>query len=83
MTKATFEIGEKEKHNISVTASVVLKYIRIEVDGKRIINNLNFQPLPKNFELEVGNLEKHHVEISAGPFSPVHLLVDGKEVQKN
>jgi hypothetical protein len=42
-----------------------------------------FEPLPKKFQLDVGNSEKHHLEISAGPFSPIKLFVDGKEVQKN
>jgi hypothetical protein len=32
--------------------------------------------------LEVGNSEKHHLEISAGPFSPIKLFVEGKEAQK-
>ena len=82
MTKAKFEIGENEKHTIIVNVSVLLKYIKIEVDGEKVVNQANFQPLSKNFQLEVGSSEKHHVEISAGPFSPIKLFVDGKEVQK-
>jgi len=82
MPKAKFEIGETEEHTIIVNASVLLKYIKIEVDGKKVVNEANFQPFPKKFQLEVGNFEKHHVEISAGPFSPIKLFVDGKEAQK-
>ena len=82
MTKAKFEIGEKEKHTIVVNASALLKFIKIEVDGEKVVNEANFQPLAKKFELDVGSSEKHHLEISAGPFSPITLFVDGKEAQK-
>jgi hypothetical protein len=82
MTKAKFEIGETEKHTIIVNASALLKYIKIEVDGEKVVNEANFQPLPKKFQLDVGNSEKHRLEISAGPFSPIKLFVDGKEAQK-
>ena len=82
MTKANFEIGENEKHTIVVNASALLKFVKIEVDGEKVVNEANFQPLAKKFELDVGSSEKHHVEISAGPFSPIKLFVDGKETQK-
>ena len=82
MTKAKFEIGENEKHNIIVNASALLKYIKIEVDGEKVVNEANFQPFPKKYHLELGSSEKHHVEISAGPFSPIKLFVDGKEAQQ-
>jgi hypothetical protein len=82
MTKAKFEIGETEKHIIIVNASALLKYIKIEVDGEKVVNEANFQPMAKKFQLDVGNSEKHHLEISAGPFSPITLFVDGKEAQK-
>jgi hypothetical protein len=82
MTKAKCQIRENEKHTIIVNANPLLKYIKIEVDGEKVVNESNFQPLPKKSQLEVGNSEKHHVEISAGPFSPIKLFVDGKEAQK-
>ena len=63
MTKAKFEIGETEKHTIIVNASALLKYIKIEVDGEKVVNEANFQPLAKKFQLDVGNSEKHHLEI--------------------
>ena len=82
MTKANFEIGENEKHTIVVNASALLKFVKIEVDGEKVVNEANFQPLAKKFQLDVGNSEKHHLEISAGPFSPITIVVDGKEAQK-
>ena len=60
MTKARFEIGENEKHTIIVNANPLLKYIPIEMDGKKIVNEPHFSPLPK-FQIGVGNPEKHHV----------------------
>ncbi len=83
MTKAKFGIGETEKHTVIVNASALLKYIKIEVDGKKVINETNLQPFSKKFQLDVGNSEKHHLEICAGPFSPIKLFVDGKAAQKN
>ena len=83
MTKVKFEIGENEKHTVTVNASALLKFIKIEVDGKKVVNEANFTPSAKKFELDVGNAEKHHLEISAGPFSPIKLFVDGKEAQKS
>ena len=82
MAKAKFEIGEAEKHTVIVNASALLKFIKIEVDGEKVVNEANFQPSAKKFQLDVGSSEKHHVEISAGPFSPIKLFVDGKEAQK-
>ena len=82
ITKARFEIGDNEKHTIIVNANPLLKYIKIEVDGEKVVDGANFQPLSKKFQIDVGNSEKHHLEISAGPFSPIKLFVDGKEAQK-
>lgn len=81
MSKAKFEIGENEKHIISVNANPFLKFIRIEVDGERVINVANFQPSRK-FQIDVGKSEEHHVEIDIRALSPIKLIVDGKEFQK-
>ena len=83
MTKTKFEIGENEKHTIVVNASALLKYISIEVDGKKVVNEAHFTPTPKKFQLEVGSTEKHQVEIETGPFSSTTLTVDGKAAQKS
>lgn len=79
MSKAKFEIGESEKHIININANPILKYIKIEVDGERVIDVPNFIPSRK-FDLEVGDAEKHKVEISIRALSPIRMLVDGKEV---
>ena len=59
MTKAKFEIGETEKHTIIVNASALLKYIKIEVDGEKVVNESHFSSLPKKFQVEVINTEKN------------------------
>lgn len=82
MTKEKFEIGESEKHLIVVNASIFWKRITIEIDGKMIVNEYHYSPTPKEFQFDVGSSEKHHVEISAGGFSSIKVLVDGKEAQK-
>ncbi len=81
MVKAKFEIGEAEKHTVAVNANPFLKYIRIEVDGERVINVPNFQP-SREFELDVGDSERHHLEIHIRALTPVKLLVDGEEAQQ-
>jgi len=60
MTKAKFEIGETEKHTIIVNATALLKYIKIEVDGKKVVNESYFSSLPKKFQVEVLNTEKNY-----------------------
>ena len=82
MTKAKFEIGENEKHTIIVNKNRLLKYISIEVDGKKVVNEAYFSPTPKRFQLEVGNAEKHQVEIQTHPLSATTITVDGKTAQQ-
>jgi hypothetical protein len=81
MANAKFEVGESEKHLIAVNANPFLKYVRIEVDGNRVIDVANLTPSRK-FRLEVGNLEKHNVEIHIRIFSPIRLFVDGEETKQ-
>jgi hypothetical protein len=59
-----------------------MKHITIELDGEKVVDELHYNPTAKKFQFDVGNSEKHHVEISVGPFSPIKLFVDGKEAQK-
>ena len=79
MSKARFEIGDHEKHIISVNANPFLKYVRIEVDGERVIDVPNLVPCRK-FDLEIGNTEKHKVEIFIRLLTPVRLIMDGNKV---
>ena len=47
-----------------------------------MVNEYHYSPVPKEFKFDVGTSEKHHVEISAGGFSSIKVIVDGKEAQK-
>ena len=38
----------------------LLKYIKIEVDGEKVVNEANFSSLPKKFQVEVLNTEKNY-----------------------
>jgi len=64
MTKVKFEIGETEKHTIIVNASALLKYIKIEVDGEKVVNESHFSSLPKKFQVEVINTQKNYAALS-------------------
>jgi uncharacterized protein YkvS len=49
MTKAKFEIEETEKHTIIVNVTALQKYIKIEVDGEKVVNESHFSSLRNRF----------------------------------
>jgi len=81
MSKFNFEVGDAEKHQVKVNFSKLMKQVHIEVDGQMVINEPNFSPAVKKYEFDVGESEKHRVEISEGLFSPLKVVVDGKQVK--
>ena len=83
MSKTKFEIGETEKHIIIVDSSILWKRVIIELDGKKVVNKSHFTPGGKKIRVDVGNSEKHHVEVSAGGFWSPELFVDGKAVKES
>ena len=82
MAKQKFEIGEKEKHLIEVETSLFWKTIKVKLDGRTVVNDFHPSPVPKKFPFEVGDTELHQVDVSAGGFSSIELLVDGKPAKK-
>jgi hypothetical protein len=52
MIKAKFEIVEAEKHTIIVNASALLKYIKIEVHGEKVVNESTFRHCQKSSRLK-------------------------------
>jgi hypothetical protein len=78
-----FEIGEKEKHIISVETNLVSKFITIELDGERLIHNWHPSPFAKKFQFDVGTSESHKVEVTVGAFTPAVVLVDGKALGRS
>ena len=88
MGKSTFEVGEREKHSLTVDADQVMKKIRIEVDGQKVIDESLFSPGAKKFALDVGSPEAHKVEVEFGMTRwafgrKLTVLVDGKPVQSS
>ncbi len=81
MADINYEIGDKEKHLLTVAVSVFWKKIRIQLDGEDLVNKGHFTPGPEQFTFDVGETEKHKVEVSAGGFSSTKVTVDGKEIE--
>jgi hypothetical protein len=88
MAKYSFEVGEKEKHSLTVDHDWVMKRIHIELDGEKLADEYHYSPLAKTFSFDVGNSEVHKVEVSLGRFSyfkgrEVKVLVDGKPARSS
>ncbi len=81
MAKHVFEFGEKEKHVITVSWSIFSKHLVVDLDGEKIANKMHLSPEPEKFNLDVGESEKHHVEVSIGGMSHTKIFLDGKEVE--
>jgi hypothetical protein len=86
MGKSTFEVGDKEKHSLTVDTNMVMKTIRIDVDGQKVIDESLFSPGAKKFAFDVGSSEVHKVEVDFGMTRwafgrKMTVLVDGKPIQ--
>jgi hypothetical protein len=79
MVNARFEIGTIEKHTIKVTVSDWTAKVQIWVDDLEIVNTHQHGLGPKSYEFQVGNAEKHNVEMKITVTRRVNyeLLVDG------
>lgn len=76
-----FEIGETEKHYITIDWSIFSKHLKIERDGEVITDEMHLSPLPTKVEFDIGSAEPHHVQILAGGFHRTEVRVDGKKVE--
>jgi hypothetical protein len=86
--KARFEVGEGEKHSLTVDTDVVMKTIRIHVDDQKIVDESLFSPGAKKFAFDVGSSEVHKVEVNLGTTRwafgrKITVLVDGRPVQSS
>ncbi len=86
--KSSFEVGEREKHALTVDANQVMKRIRIELDGQKVIDESLLSPGAKKFAFDVGSSEVHKVEVDLGMTRwafgrKISVLVDGKPVQSS
>jgi len=88
MGKSTFEVGEREKHILTVNRDWVIKKTRIELDGEKLADEFYYSPLAKTYSFDVGSSEVHKVEVNLGRFSyfqgrEVKVLVDGKPARSS
>ncbi len=88
MGKSTFEVGEREKHSLTVDTNMVMKTIHIEVDDQKIVDESLFSPGAKKFAFDVGSSEVHKVEVNLGMTRwafgrKISVLVDGRPVQSS
>ena len=82
MPNERFEVGEREKHYFTVDWKTATKHITIEQDGETVASGGHwYSPFSKKFRVDIAGSEPHHVEITAGPFHPIELTVDGKPVR--
>jgi hypothetical protein len=79
--KAKFEIGDKEKHLIETDKSILWKTHKVKVDGKTVINDFRPSVTEITYDLEVGDVEKHQLQVTFAPFVAATLKVDGKSVE--
>ncbi len=70
MTKSSFEVGEKEKHTLTVDHDWLTKHIRIELDGEKLADEYHYSLRAKKFSFDVGTSEVHKVEVSLGMVCP-------------
>jgi len=83
MAKTNFEIGEKEKHTLTVDWSLVMKRARIELDGEKLTEEYIYWPGGSKFSYDIGTSEVHKVEVRVGGFTKLKVLVDGKPVKSS
>lgn len=76
-----FEIGQKEKHYVTVQWSILSKHLKIERDDAVIADKMHLTPSPEQVEFDVGASEPHHVLVIAGGFSATEVRVDGTKVE--
>jgi hypothetical protein len=65
----------------TVDWKMISKRVMIEQDGAVVANEGHWHsPFSKKFWFDVGSSERHHVDITAGPFQPIELKVDSNRV---
>lgn len=81
MTRATFTIGNKEKHTVEIEASsMLIRRLKIKVDNREVSNTLWSKVSGNSVRFSIGEKEIHQAEVKvSGNFSPkLELFLDGK-----
>lgn len=77
----TFEIGETEKHIVTVDFSLLTKHLKVVLDGTEITDEWVLSPSGKKVEFDIGGSEPHHVLVVGGGFRHTEVFVDGTQIQ--
>jgi len=81
MAKSSFEVGEKEKHTLTVDLDWVMKRILIELDGEKLADEYYYSLGAKTWSFDVGSSEVHKVEVRLGMTLPLLAIVKRREVK--
>jgi hypothetical protein len=84
MAESFFEMGEREKHWLTVDYNLLTGRIIIELDGEKPADEYHYWPPgAAKFSFDVGSSEVHKIEVRVGRFSPLEVLVDGKPARSS
>jgi hypothetical protein len=81
MSKSTYQIGEKEKHTLTIERDHLMKKDIIKLDGELLTEKFSPWPGERKYSYEIGSAEKHKVEVGVGKFEYPTVLVDGKSIE--
>ena len=81
MAKSSFEVGEREKHTLTVDHDWATKHIRIELDGEKLADEYYYSLGAKTWSFDVGTTEVHKVEVSLGMALPLLAFVKERELK--
>jgi hypothetical protein len=56
-----------------------MKHIEIEQDIETVADEFHYSSSTTKFQFEIGTFEHHQVEIAAGEFHPIELMLDGEK----
>jgi len=79
MVNVSLQVGEKEKHAVSITACSLSENVKVSVDGN-LICNTNVANPSRSVQLEVGEQEKHSLKVvlKEGIVCTLEIYVDDK-----
>ena len=81
MPKFSVEVGEREKHTLTVDWDRVMKHMHIELDGEKLADEYYYSMGAKRFSFDVGTSEVHKVVVSLGMTLPLVAIVKGRDVK--
>ena len=81
MAKSSFEVGEKERHTLTVDHDWLTKHILIELDGKKLADEYYYSLRGKTWSFDVGTSEVHKVQVRLGMTLPLVAIFKRRELK--